>query len=430
MKSYNYIVVLTAAVILSVLAAACAQQAAPEPQTIIETVVVKETVEVEVEKEVIKEVEVEKIVEVPAEEVELVYMTAGDVNMLALAQNLLAATFKEEVNPNVNLRSIHTGPGEAGSRLIFEKLMADKEAGKEVGDVDVAMVHQQFMTWAMEEDDLLLKYAPDLETFQYVTAADAKNALGADVDGYVMPMFHSQTAIAYNPDMVSDPPDSYDELVAWVEENPGMFGYNGIKGGMSGVSFTVGWLYWKTGNYDKYAAGPFDEAEIESWTPALEDMKKFNENVTFTAGNVGTLDSLNRGEIAMGPVWVDMFYTFMQEGKLDPKTKLSLIEPGMPGQPMYFVVPANAAHPEEAKQFVEYVTSPKIQGEVVIDRYNWYPGIDGSFVADSAPPEAFDRLFQDIPPETLAERGKSFPLADYFTAMLEAYERVVTGGGS
>jgi len=440
MKSYKYAVLLATAVILSLLAISCAQQPAPEPQTIVETVVVKETVEVEkevikeveVEKEVVvtKEVEVEKIVEVPAEEVELVYMTAGDVNMLALAQNLLAATFKEDVNPNVNLRSIHTGPGEAGSRLIFEKLMADKEAGKEVGDVDVAMVHQQFMNWAMEEDDLLLKYAPDLETYQYVTAADAKNALGADVDGYVMPMFHSQTAIAYNPDMVSDPPESYDELVAWVEENPGMFGYNGIKGGMSGVSFTVGWLYWKTGNYDKYAAGPYDEAEIESWTPALEDMKKFNENVTFTAGNVGTLDALNRGEIAMGPVWVDMFYTFMQEGKLDPKTKLSLIEPGMPGQPMYFVVPANSAHPEEAKQFVEYVTSPKIQGEVVIDRYNWYPGIDGSFVADSAPPEAFDRLFQDIPPETLAERGKSFPLADYFTAMLEAYERVVIGGGS
>jgi putative spermidine/putrescine transport system substrate-binding protein len=417
MNIYKYGTLLVTAVILSVLALAC--QPVAVQQTVVETVVVKETVEVE------------KVVEVPAEEeVELVYMTAGDVNMLALAQNLLAATFKEDVNPNVNLRSIHTGPGEAGSRLIFEKLMADKEAGREVGDVDVAMVHQQFMTWAMEQDDLLLKYAPNLDTFQYVTAADAKNALGADVDGYVMPMFHSQTAIAYNSDIVTDPPESYDELVTWVEENPGMFGYNGIKGGMSGVSFTVGWLYWKTGNYDKYAAGPFDEAEIETWTPALEDMKKFNENVTFTAGNVGTLDSLNRGEIAMGPVWVDMFYTFMQEGKLDPKIKLKLIDPGMPGQPMYFVIPANAPHPEEAEQFVEYVTSPKIQGEVVIDRYNWYPGIDGSFVADSAPPEAFERLFQDIPPETLAERGKSFPLADYFTAMLEAYERVVIGGGN
>ncbi len=418
MKHYNYIVCLGIVVILGMLAAACNVTVPAAPAAEVETVIVKETVEVE------------KVVEVPAEEMELVYMTAGDVNMLALAQNLLAAEFKEEVNPNVNLRTIHTGPGEAGSRLIFEKLMADKEAGKEMGDVDVAMVHQIFLTWAMDQDDLLLKYAPDLETFQYVTAADAKNALGANVDGYVMPMFHSQTAIAYNPDLVTDPPTSYEELVAWVKENPGMFGYNGIKGGMSGVSFTVGWLYWKTGNYDKYAAGPFEETEIDTWTPALEDMKEFNQYVTFTAGNVGTLDALNRGEITMGPVWVDMFYTFMQEGKLDPKLKLTLIEPGMPGQPMYFVIPANAPHPEAAKEFVEYVTSPKVQGDVIIDRYNWYPGIDGSFVADAAPPEAFDRLYQDIPPEVLSERGRSFPLADYFSAMLEAYERVVIGGGN
>jgi putative spermidine/putrescine transport system substrate-binding protein len=247
----------------------------------------------------------------------------------------------------------------------------------------------------------------------------------------VMPMFHSQTALAYNPDLVTDPPTSYEELVQWVQDHPGEFGYNGIKGGMSGVSFTVGWLYWKTGKYDEYAVnGPFDEAEIETWTPALEDMKAFNENVTFTAGNVGTLDALNRGEIAMGPVWVDMFYTFRQEGKLDPKLKLVVPEPGMPGQPMYFVIPANAPHPEQAKEFVDYVTSPQVQGSVIIDRYNWYPGIDGKFVKDSAPPEAFDRLYQDISPETLSTLGLSFPLADYFSAMLEAYERVVTGGGS
>ena len=419
MRNHKRIVLslLATAVILSLLAAACV---VPTPQTVVETVVV--------EKEVVKEVE--KVVEVPAEEeIDLVYMTAGDVNMLALAQNLLAAEYKENVDPNVNLRTVHTGPGEAGSRLIFEKLMADKEAGKEAGDVDVAMVHQIFMTWAMDEGDLLLQYAPDLETFQYVTASDAKNALGADVDGFVMPMFHSQTALAYDPAIVTDPPTSYEELVEWVKENPGKFGYNGIKGGMSGVSFTVGWIYWKTGNYEKYATGPYDEAEMETWQAALEDMKEFNENVTFTAGNVGTLDALNRGEIAMGPVWVDMFYTFMQEGKLDPNLKLIVPEPGMPGQPMYFVVPANAPHPEQAGEFVEYVTSPQVQGEVIIDRYNWYPGIDGSFVADAAPPEAFERLFQDISPETLSELGRSFPLADYFSDMLEAYEQWVIGGG-
>ena len=35
-----------------------------------------------------------------------------------------------------------------------------------------------------------------------------------------MPMFHSQIALAYNPDVVKDPPKTYDELVKWVAANP------------------------------------------------------------------------------------------------------------------------------------------------------------------------------------------------------------------
>ena len=361
------------------------------------------------------------------EDIRLVYITAGDVNMLALGQNVLAPQF-EEMNPGATVATIHTGPGDAGSRLIFEKLKADKESGRETGDIDVAMVHQKFMSWAMEED-LLKKYADEAETWQYVTSADAKNALGTDIEGYAIPMFHSQTAIAYNPAEVTDPPASYEELVEWTKENPGKFGYNGIKGGMSGVAFTVGWIFWKSGNYEMYAVtGPFDEAEVASWEDGLSDMKEFNENVTFTAGNVGTLDALNRGEIAMGPVWVDMFYTFMAEGKLDPNLKLAILEPGMPGQPMYFVIPANAPNPEMAQKWIEYATSPEVQGNIIIDHYNWYPGIDGSFVKDVAPPEAFGRLYADISPEILAEYGRSFPTVDYFDAMLEAYEKWVIGG--
>jgi ABC-type uncharacterized transport system YnjBCD substrate-binding protein len=376
-----------------------------------------------------REVPVVQTVVVPMEaeeKVNLVYMTAGDVNMLALGQNVLAPDF-EAAHPNIDVSVVHTGPGDAGSRLIFEKLKADKDSGKEVGDVDVVMVHQKFMDWAMDED-LLLQYAEDTDSWQYVTAADARNALGTDIEGYAIPMFHSQTALAYNPECVTDPPTSYEELVEWVQENPGQFGYNGIKGGMSGVSFTVGWLYWKSGEYEKYAVtGPFEESDIETWQPALEDMKDFNEYVTFTAGNVGTLDALNRGEICIGPVWVDMFYTFKAEGKLDPNIRLILPEPGMPGQPMYFVIPKNAPHPEAAKEWISYATSPEIQGSVIIDRYNWYPGIDGSFVQDAAPPEAFDRLYADISPEDLSTKGRSFPLVEYFDAMLEAYEQYVTG---
>ena len=100
----------------------------------------------------------------------------------------------------------------------------------------------------------------------------------------------------------------------------------------------------------------------------------------FTPGNAGTLDMLNRGEIAMGPVWVDMFYTWQSDGRLNPDLKLDLIGPGMPGQPMYYVVPANAANKELAEKFVALATSPEVQAEGIVKRFNWYPGIDAQYV--------------------------------------------------
>jgi ABC-type uncharacterized transport system YnjBCD substrate-binding protein len=354
--------------------------------------------------------------------VKVVYMTAGDVNMLALGQNVIGPGLAAKY-PGIQVMTVHTGPGNAGSQLILEKLEAESKSNKEAWDVDVAMVHQIFMKWAMEKD-LLRPYAKDATTWKYVTSPFAKNSLGVEIEGYAIPMFHSQTALAYNPDYVKDPPKSYAELVDWVKANPGKFGYNGIKGGMSGVSFAIGWVYWKTGNYDKYAVtGPVDKAEFDTWEQAFKDLGEFNKYVTFTGGNVGTLDALNRGEIWMGPVWVDMFFTFMNEGKMDPKTRMILPEPGMPGQPMYFIIPKKAAHPEEAKKFVEYVTSPEFQAKEIVQRFNWYPGIDGALLKGAVPQEIYDKIYGDVTPADLLKKGQAFPLADYMTAMLEGYEK-------
>ncbi len=357
-----------------------------------------------------------------APKIRLIYMTAGDVNMLALGQNVLGPGFQAKY-PNVTVTTIHTGPGNAGSQMILEKLQAEQAAGKKVGDVDVAMVHEIFMNWALQKD-LLLNYAKQAETWKYVTSPFAKMSLGVNIEGYGIPMFHSQTALAYNPDMVKNPPKSYAELKEWVKQNPGKFGYNGIKGGASGVSFVMGWMYAATGKYQKYAiTGPFDKAEVASWEPAFKELKEFNKNVVITAGNVGTLDGLNRGEIWMGPVWVDMFFTYMNEGKLNPKTRMIIPEPGMPGQPMYFVIPKNAPNPELARKFIEYVTSPAVQAKDIVIKFNWYPGIDGSFLKGAIPQETFDKIYRDVTPEDLSKKGLSFPLADYYSAVLESYEK-------
>ena len=95
-----------------------------------------------------------------------------------------------------------------------------------------------------------------------------------------------------------------------------------------------------------------------------------------TPGNAGTLDMLNRGEITMGPVWVDMFYTWQADGKMSPKIKLALPSPGLPGQPMYYVIPAKAANAALAKKFIDFAESPEVQADGIVKQFNWYPGID------------------------------------------------------
>jgi ABC-type uncharacterized transport system YnjBCD substrate-binding protein len=137
------------------------------------------------------------------------------------------------------------------------------------------------------------------------------------------------------------------------------------------------------------------------------------------------MDMINRGEIAMGPVWVDMFYDWMNHGKLPPSTRLVLPAPGMPGQPMFYVVPNKAANKQLAEKFVEMATSPAVQAEGIVKRFNWYPGIDAQYVKPSLDEATWKTLFTDVTPDDLAAKGQPFPIVPYFSDVTEAYEQRV-----
>ena len=350
-------------------------------------------------------------------------ITAGDQNMVDYVNNFLGPRF-EKLNPGVKVRAVGTGPGDAGSQKIYEKLSAQQKAGAASWDVDVAVVHQRG-AGTMVKESLLAPFRNEVAAGKLVSRDTAKNALGANVDGYVIPMFHSQIAFAYNPAVVRQPPKSYAELADWVKKNPKQFGYNGVKGGMSGVGFVMGWVAANSGMAEQLERGPYDASKKAVIDRSLAGLREFNQNVVLTPGNAGTLDMLNRGEIAMGPVWVDMFYTWLADGKMNPSVRLALPQPGLPGQPMYYVVPAKAANAALARKFVDFAASPEIQAEGIVKRFNWYPGIDAQYVKPKMDEKSWNKLFVDIPPDTLATYGRPFPLSEYFTDILEGYERVV-----
>ena len=357
----------------------------------------------------------------PAAAQTLNVVTAGDQNMVDYVKDYLAPIF-EKSHPGVKVVSVGTGPGDAGSQKIYEKLDAQKSAP--ATDFDVLVIHQK-AAGTMVKEGLLAKYTDKVPTSKLVTSETAQNSLGADVSGFVIPMFQSQTALAYNADLLKNPPNTFAELKEWVKENPKQFGYNGIKGGMSGVAFVAGWIYAFGGDAGKLIKGPYDPSVKASWDKALAELKDFNKNVVITPGNAGTLDMLNRGEIAMGPVWVDMFYSWQADGKLPPNMKLKLAAPGMPGQPMYYAIPAKSANQKLAEDFIALATSPEIQAEGIVKKFNWYPGIDAKNLEGKLDQAAWNKLFSDITPDDLSANGKPFPIAPYFNDILESYEKKV-----
>ena len=350
-------------------------------------------------------------------------LTAGDQNMVDYITDYLGPMFTRQ-NPGVTVRAIGTGPGDAGSQRIWERLEAQRRANSQSVDVDVAVVHQT-MAGRMVSEGLLARYRDQAATGNLATSAVTRNALGQNVDGYVMPMFNSQVAIAFNPVRVANPPTSFEQLEQWVRQNPRRFGYNGIRGGMSGVGFVFGWAYAFGPDQRRLIEGPFDAEAVAALTPALQRLREFNRSVTITGGNAGTLDALNRGEIDMGPVWMDMFYTWQAEGRLSPNLRLVLPETGMPGQPMYYVIPNRAANSDVARRFIELATSPPVQAEGIVRRFNWLPGIDAQHVRQHLDQQTWDRLFRDVGPDQLARGARPMPQADFMRAIQEAYERVV-----
>src|SRR3954467_9226627 len=77
--------------------------------------------------------------------------TAGDQNMVDYVNNYLAPRF-EKMNPGVKVRAVGTGPGDAGSQKIYEKLSAQQKAGNNAWDTDVVVIHQRGAATMVKEN--------------------------------------------------------------------------------------------------------------------------------------------------------------------------------------------------------------------------------------------------------------------------------------
>ncbi|MBI5629120.1 MAG: extracellular solute-binding protein [Candidatus Rokubacteria bacterium] len=358
-----------------------------------------------------------------AAQTRLTVAIGADVNVVEVHKSLLGPGFKA-IEPGVELTVVGTGTGEPASRAIYTKIKAQADTGRKPWDLDVALVSMAVAS-QMVKEGLLFRFVPHMKNAAMVKGAEVKEAFGVKVDGYVVPMFHNQIAIAYHPSKVANPPKTFDEIAAWVKATPGRFGYNGIKGGVSGVGFTMGWVYWKTGLYQQLTQGPVDKGKDGAIREAIASLRDFNKNAVITNGNAGTLDALNRGEIWMGVVWIDQLVAWKNEGRMDAAVTPTLPAPGLPIYPLYLVVPREAASRELAARYIDHIATPEVQARAIVERFGWYPGVDADKVLPLISGKSRELLFKGVSAQDLARYSRQMPLKEYHDMITLAYEELV-----
>jgi putative spermidine/putrescine transport system substrate-binding protein len=242
----------------------------------------------------------------------------------------------------------------------FNKAISEKDMA--VGTIDAMIVGGQWVKTTMDLDlfwgpikhlipeaDML---APSLWEVQE----------GVLTKGYLAPFHRNQTGILYDPQRVSNPPQTWEELEAWIDANPKKFGFNDPSKGGSGQSFVHTLIKETTGGLEKYVGDTeVDPAKVANWHLAWEWANSRKDKLTFTVSNNDSIIRLNDGEIAMTFAWDDNVKDMMNKGNLFSRARMYIPTMGAAGGGDTMGVLKNSPRKAAALLFIAHITSPEQQ---------------------------------------------------------------------
>lgn len=296
---------------------------------------------------------------------------SGDTNLVDLWEQGIIPAY-EEANPEVNVEVTLDLHGEHDQQTVA-KLVTATEAGDDPG---FDLVDAGFVISSAAEAGTLLEIDPSTIS-GLATVPEATITAGKDVG---IPYRASSVLLAYDSTVIETPPATLEELLTWIEANPGRFAYNSPSTGGSGGAFVTTVLdsYLTPEEQDALRVG-YDEALQEKWTPGFDRLAALGEFVyqggVYPNGNSQVLELLGDGSISMAPVWSDQFITAVENGLISEDVHYTQIsDPSFTGSASYLGIPRTADNTEGAIDLVNFVLSPEGQ-TIIANQISGYPVI-------------------------------------------------------
>jgi len=254
----------------------------------------------------------------------------------------------------------------ADAAIFINKLLTEKQAGREKGTMDLLWVNGENFKNAKENELLYGPITKVLPNFSLVDPASVAYDFGFPVQGYEAPFGRAQFVFEYDTATVPVPPDSFAALKEWVKENPGKFTYPKPPD-FTGSAFIRQAFYALTGGHSQYMEG-LDEELYRKNAPKLweylNDLKPYlwQQGRTYPR-DIGAIDTLfERREVLLNMSYHQAnAQSRILQGRYPESVRTFVMKEGSLYNTHYTAVPYNAANRAGALVVADFLLSAEAQ---------------------------------------------------------------------
>ena len=283
-----------------------------------------------------------------------------------------------------------------GSQIV-STLLSEIESGRSTSQLDLIWLNGETFFQLREIDALFGPFTDALPHSEYVDYDDP--FIGIDfqqpIDGYEAPWGNVQFTLIYDSAVVESPPQTPEELAAWVQEHPGTFT---LPNEFAGMTLLKSLMMAKAGPETLY--GEFDEAVYETWSSELwaylNDLKPYfwrsgrtfpstlsQQHQLFSSGEVAFTMSNNDSEVD----------NKVAQGVFPESSRAYVLESGTIQNSHYLGIPKHSDNKAAALVAINFMMSPEAQYEKI------QPDVwgDGTVLDRDRLPAEWQQRFDDIP---------------------------------
>lgn len=291
------------------------------------------------------------------------YGYGGDEGLNTWLDNYVADALKEQYDITFTRTDM-------GADAYMAKMTNEKQAGTEVGDMDILWINGENFYNAKENGLIygpIVNQLPNYEKYYDTASLDNTMDFAYPTEGYEAPFSKAQFVFVADTAKVNPTPTSAETLLEWCKANPGKFTYPEATD-FTGSAFIRNIIYELVG-YEKLAACKADDVEGLRATiqPAMDYLKELKPYL-WRNGDTYPSDGAQLDQLfSDGEIDITMSYnpldaaTNIEKGIYPATSQTFVFDKGTIGNTSFLAIPSTAPNKAGAMVAINFILDAETQ---------------------------------------------------------------------